>query len=232
MSYYRKRLSGARLRECYEIAPARVKQYLEAEIDFVRSRLRSGQAALELGCGYGRVALELARSVRRMVGIDISEDSLSLARELAGPGSNCEFLQMDATDLRFDGRPFDATLCVQNGICAFGTDPLRLLREALRVTRTGGRVLFSSYCEAFWPHRLEWFEIQSRRGLVGPIDYARTGAGVIACEDGFRAGTMSRADFEVLCARAGLVPTLTEVDHSSLFCEAVIPATLPTSAGG
>ncbi len=224
MEYYRKRLSGARLRECYEIAPARVKQYLEAEIDFARSRLRPDQAALELGCGYGRVALALAGSVRRMVGIDISPESLALARELAGPGSNCEFLEMDATDLRFAGRPFDVTLCVQNGICAFGVDPFRLLREALRVTRAGGRVLFSSYCEAFWPHRLGWFEAQSRRGLVGEIDDTATGGGVIACKDGFRVGTTSRADFETLCARLSLVPLLTEVDGSSLFLEVEAPA--------
>ena len=58
--YYSAKLSGERLQQCYELASARVKQYLEAEIDFVLSRLRPNDSVLELGCGYGRVAFRLA----------------------------------------------------------------------------------------------------------------------------------------------------------------------------
>jgi 2-polyprenyl-6-hydroxyphenyl methylase/3-demethylubiquinone-9 3-methyltransferase len=200
-----------------------VKQYLDAEIRFVTDRLAPQSTVLELGCGYGRVALELARIAGRVVGIDTSTESLILARKLAGPVSKCEFLEMDASDLRFSDNEFDVTVCVQNGICAFGVDRPRLLRESLRVTRPGGRVFFSSYAEQFWPHRLEWFKLQAKQGLVGEIDVDSTGDGVIVCRDGFRAGTMSPADFGELCAQIGLDPVITEVDGSSVFCELVVP---------
>jgi 2-polyprenyl-6-hydroxyphenyl methylase/3-demethylubiquinone-9 3-methyltransferase len=219
MGYYSEKLSGVRLRECYAVAPPRVKQYLDAEIRFVLGRLEPEDAVLELGCGYGRVALALADVAGRVVGIDTSVESLALARKLAGHGSACEFLEMDAAELRFPNGAFDAVVCIQNGVCAFGVDQLRLLEEAVRVTRPGGRVMLSSYSHRFWPHRLQWFEVQAERGLVGEIDYSSTGEGVIACKDGFRAGAMSREDFEALCARADLKPVITEVDGSSLFCE-------------
>lgn len=225
MSYYSERLAGRRLRECYEIAPRRVKQYLQAEILFVLDHIDHDDSVLELGCGYGRVALELARVARKVVGIDTAAESLRLARELAGPESACEFLEMDAVDLRFTDREFDVVICIQNGICAFGVDRSRVLEEALRVTRKGGRVLLSSYSERFWRHRLEWFELQAARGLVGEIDHGASGNGVIACRDGFRAGAMSPADFAALCAPFGLVPAVTEVDGSSLFCEVLSPGT-------
>jgi SAM-dependent methyltransferase len=224
MGYYSDKLGGARLRECYEIAPVRVRQYLDAEIRFLLDRLEPGFAVLEIGCGYGRVALELAGAAGRVVGIDTSPESLALARELAGSSSKCEFLEMDALDLQFPDDAFDAVVCVQNGICAFGVDRMSLVREALRVARPGGRVFFSSYAERFWPHRLEWFQRQAKRGLIGEIDVGSTGNGVIVCKDGFRAGAMGPANFRDLCERIGIAPVITEVDGSSVFCELVVPA--------
>jgi SAM-dependent methyltransferase len=219
--YYAKRLSGRRLALCYEIASPRVQQYLEAEIRHVAGRLRPTDAVLELGCGYGRVALRLVEVARRVVGIDTAEKSLRMARAPAGPGSRCEFLNMDALSLEFEDGRFDAVVCIQNGICAFGVDQAALLREALRVTRPGGLALFSTYSDRFWEHRLEWFEAQAEAGLLGPVDREATGDGVIVCRDGFRAGRLAPGDWRRLCSRIGVEGEITEVDGSSVFCEIV-----------
>jgi 2-polyprenyl-6-hydroxyphenyl methylase/3-demethylubiquinone-9 3-methyltransferase len=223
MGYYSTKLSGQRLRKCYEIAPPRVRQYLESEINFILDRLGPEDVVLEPGCGYGRAALRFATVARRVVGIDTSGDSLTLARELAGAASRCEFVEMDATDLKFPDHEFDVVACIQNGICAFGVDQKTLLEESLRVTRPGGRVFFSTYSERFWQHRLRWFELQAELGLVGEIDHGLTGNGVIVCKDGFRAGFMNPEGFRSLCPGTGSTPKITEVDGSSLFCELVAP---------
>jgi 2-polyprenyl-6-hydroxyphenyl methylase/3-demethylubiquinone-9 3-methyltransferase len=196
-----------------------VQQYLDAEIRFVLDRLTPDSSVLELGCGYGRVALALAKAAGRVVGIDTAGESLVLARELAAADPACEFIEMDALDLRFPDDDFDAVVCIQNGICAFGVDPKRLVQEALRVTRPGGLVLFSSYADRFWEHRLAWFELQAAHGLVGDIDHDASGGGVIVCKDGFRAGAMGRSEFLELCSTIGVESTITEVDGSSVFCE-------------
>jgi len=220
--YYARRLSGQRLRQCYEIAPPRVKQYLEAEIRFVLERLDSSDVVLELGCGYGRVATRLAESARRVVGIDTSHESLALARRLGGSHSRCEFLEMDALELAFDDAEFDKVVCVQNGICAFGVDQQALLREALRVTHPHGRLLFSTYSSRFWADRLRWFEAQAAAGLLGAIDHDRTGNNTIFCKDGFRAGIVSPEEWCSLAASLGLDSTITEVDESSVWFEIVV----------
>jgi 2-polyprenyl-6-hydroxyphenyl methylase/3-demethylubiquinone-9 3-methyltransferase len=177
---------------------------------------------LELGCGYGRVVSALAGAAARVVGIDTAQESVALARQLAGERSRIDFAVMDATATAFVDGAFDVVLCVQNGICAFGVDREVLVREAARVCQSGGRILFSSYAEAFWPHRLQWFERQAEEGLVGKIDREHTGDGVIVCRDGFRAGFLRPIDFEAVWARAGLTPRISEVDESSVFCESVI----------
>lgn len=217
--YYDEKLSGRRLKLCYEQASTRVRQYLEAEIQHVLSRLRSSDMILELSCGYGRVAFRLAEVVRRVVGIDTAIESLEMARELAGVNSRCEFLNMDALDLQFSTGKFDAVICVQNGICAFGVNQEALLREALRVTRSRGIMLFSTYSDRFWPHRLAWFQAQAEAGLIGPIDYDASGDGVIVCKDGFLAGRLTPEDWRLLCSKVACNPEIMEVDESSIFCE-------------
>ncbi len=217
--YYSVALNGERLRQCYDLAPPRVRQYLEAEIRFVLERLRPSDTVLELGCGYGRVTAPLAGKARLAVGIDTSRDSLRLARILLPPGSPCRYAAMDAVRLGFRERSFDLVACVQNGVCAFHTDPARLLAEALRVVRSPGRILFSTYTEAFWPDRLEWFRRQAAEGLVGPIDEQATRPGTIVCRDGFAVGTLDPETFITLVAKHHLRAELIEVDQSSLFCQ-------------
>lgn len=223
MGYYSEKLAGKRLKRCYDIAPPRVKQYLEAEIERLISKTGQGDSVLELGCGYGRVALRLAAAAGHTVGIDTAVESIEMARGLVPGGRSCEFIEMDATAMSFEEGRFDLVACVQNGICAFGVDMPKLVTEALRVTRPGGLAVFSSYSERFWEHRLEWFEIQAAEGLLGEIDYEKTGGGFIVCKDGFRAGAMGEEDFRALCAKLGLEASITEVDGSSIFCEIVKP---------
>ena len=221
--YYADKLSARRLRACYDLAPAAVRAYLNAETDFVLARTSSSSRVLELGCGYGRVLERLATSARVAVGIDTSIPSLRLARGLAVPGRALLLATLDASRMGFRDGAFDLTVCVQNGISAFAVDRFALLSEAVRVTRAGGTVLFSSYSPRFWQARLEWFELQAARGLVGPIDYAATGDGVIACTDGFRATTVGADEFMALAARLDITPRIREVEGSSLFCELVVP---------
>jgi SAM-dependent methyltransferase len=216
-SYYTEKLSGRRLQRCYDIAPPRIRQYLEAEIQHVLDRLRRAGSVLELGCGYGRVTLRLAARADRVLGIDLSVESLALAKTLAGAA--CEFLAMDALRMGFRAGVFDAVVCVQNGVCSFRAEPVALLQEALRVLRPGGIGLFSTYADRFWPHRLAWFELQAEAGLVGPVDPELSGDGTIVCKDGFRAGRLTPEDLESLCGRLSVDAKILEVDGSSLFCE-------------
>jgi SAM-dependent methyltransferase len=221
--YYAERLAAERLRACYDLAPPRTKAYLDAEIEFVLSKTTPSMLALELGCGYGRVLERLLPRVRMALGIDTSPSSLRMGLEYLGRKPSVFLGCMDSVQLGLRDRTFDLTICIQNGICAFAVDQEQLFREAIRVTRSGGLVMFSSYTSQFWEHRLEWFEIQSAHHLIGEIDYQATGNGMIVCKDGFRATTADRVTFEKLAARLGVTARMTEVDGSSLFCECVCP---------
>lgn len=216
-SYYSDNLSAERLKRCYDIAPPRTRQYLEAEIQHAIDFISLKDRVLELGCGYGRLLTRILDVCDLVTGIDTSLDNLSMAKKTLR--SNVHLLQMNASTLGFRDNTFDVLLCLQNGISAFKLDPIELIQESIRVTRPGGVCLFSSYSESFWNARLEWFQVQANEGLLGEIDWDQTMDGVIVCKDGFRATTFGMKEFTDLTAELGISAQLKEVDESSIFCE-------------
>ncbi|MHA1906891.1 MAG: class I SAM-dependent methyltransferase [Candidatus Thorarchaeota archaeon] len=215
--YYSKYLSAERLKRCYDIAPPRTRQYLEAEIQHAVNFISPNDKVIELGCGYGRLLPRILEVCEFVTGIDTSFDNLRMAKRTLC--SDVHLLQMNASTLGFKDNQFDTLLCLQNGISAFKLDPIELIRESIRVTRPGGVCLFSSYSDNFWEARLEWFEIQSSEGLLGEIDWSKTKDGIIVCKDGFHATTFRISDFSDLVNKLRVKAQISEIDESSIFCE-------------
>jgi len=217
--YYRKHLVGPDLQRVYALASPRIRRYLRAEIQNVIDRVRGSDRVLEMGCGYGRVLGEIAPHVGRAVGIDIARGNLRSAASYLRAHRNCDLALMNAVQLGFGDAEFDATICVQNGVAAFRVEASRLVAEALRVTREGGWVLFSTYSSRIWPDRLEWFRSQAREGLIGPLDESRTKGGTIVCQDGLRLSTASAEEFRAWFEDQGQSARIREVDQSAVFAE-------------
>jgi demethylmenaquinone methyltransferase/2-methoxy-6-polyprenyl-1,4-benzoquinol methylase len=109
-----------------------------------RTELGAGDSALDICCGTGDLALELAGRVGpegRVVGCDFSEPMLDLARQKSaerGVGS-VRFEWADALELPYDGDRFDA---VTVGFGARNLADLdRGLLEMARVLKPGGRAV-------------------------------------------------------------------------------------------
>ena len=217
--YYTEKLAAERLEKCYDIAPPRVQQYLEAEIQHVLGHIRPNDRVIELGCGYGRVLKRIEEIAPHSIGIDTAFESIEYARERKLIGDDCNLIQMDAGSMGFQDDIFDVVVCIQNGISAFKVEPKELVKGSVRITKPGGICLFSSYCEEFWEPRLNWFELQSEEGLLGDIDWDATHNGTIVCYDGFRATTLTTNDFDTLARYLGIQPRIVKVDNSSLFLE-------------
>jgi 2-polyprenyl-6-hydroxyphenyl methylase/3-demethylubiquinone-9 3-methyltransferase len=214
-NYYAEKLNSQKLFQVYETQIPRVKQYLQAEMDFVRENLSKTQSVLELGAGYGRIVRELAPHCGSIVGMDISEESVELGREYLKDYPNADMVVMDVHKMEFP-KPFDIIFCLQNGLSAMRADSTAI-HKILEILAQGGTAYFSSYSAKFWNFRLRWFEEQASKGLLGEIDYTKTQNGVIICKDGFRATMHLPEDFQKIGEESGYPYQMQEVDESSMF---------------
>ena len=214
-NYYVEHLGSQKLYQVYETALPRIKQYLQAEIDFVCDYLDPDHDVLELGAGYGRIIRELAPHCRTILGLDISDTSVAWGKACLNAQPNARLEVQDVHELALD-RAFDIILCLQNGLSALSLTDGEI-KKILRFLRPGGMAFFSTYSDKFWQHRLAWFEEQTNKGLLGKLDHEKTKDGVIVCKDGFQAFSFSEAALKKIGESTGLPFELAEVDASSLF---------------
>lgn len=116
--------------------------FIESEIEFNRTR-----KILDIGCGTGRHAIELAKRGYRVTGIDLSKDQLRKAKEKVEiEGVEVTFLQGDARDLSFE-EPFDLVIMLCEGAFPLmETDEMnfRILQNAERSLKEGGKFILTT----------------------------------------------------------------------------------------
>lgn len=99
---------------------------------------------LEIACGTGRVTKHLARSVKhdRLTATDLNADMINVAKEMVHD-KHMKWMSADAMDLPFDDGSFDLVV-MQFGIMFF-PDKEKGLKEAYRVLRNGGKLIYNTW---------------------------------------------------------------------------------------
>ena len=121
---------------------------------------RPGQKVLDIATGTGAIATACAQAVKpdgRVIAIDLSQAMLDMTLQNVqrmGLG-NVDQFQMDADTLEFRKNYFD------HSVCSFGLfflpDMQKALAEWIRVTKPGGKVIFTSFSEASFDPMVKLF---------------------------------------------------------------------------
>lgn len=110
-----------------------------------------GARVLDAGCGTGVDVFALAERVGqsgKAVGVDLSEELVTQANGRSDGSLPVEFQQADATALPFEDGVFDAVRSER--VLQHIPEPLRAVKELLRVTAPGGRILAADPDHGMW----------------------------------------------------------------------------------
>jgi arsenite methyltransferase len=199
--------------------------------------LRPGETVLDLGSGGGIDVLLSARRVGptgKAYGLDMTDDMLALAREnqrQAG-ASNVEFLKGEMENIPLPDNCVDVV--ISNCVINLSADKDRVLREAFRVLRPGGRFAVSDVVtngpvpDAVRQSMLLW--VGCIAGALDQDDYRAKVAAAGFNEVSFETTrTYDIEDARVFLTEAGIAVDEIAPQVEGKFLSAFIRATKPNS---
>jgi 2-polyprenyl-3-methyl-5-hydroxy-6-metoxy-1,4-benzoquinol methylase len=200
-------------REYFDEVEARkyfVEFHIPAFADFERWK---GKRVLEVGCGIGTDSINFARAGAQLTAVDLSGESLRIARERAsvmGVEDRIEFVQADAEELTkaVSGGPYD--LIYSFGVVHHTPRPDRALAEMRSLAAPGGTLKVMVYHRHSW--KVLWILAGEGRGrfwkadeLIANYSEAQTGCPVTF--------SYTRAEGRKFAERAGFEVEDVSVDH-------------------
>jgi SAM-dependent methyltransferase len=144
-----RRLPALTQDEVQVLAWAEVRELLELQLAPLGRRAvaalapHNGESILDIGCGGGETALEIARAVGpngTVVGIDLSAAVLAFAQRAAKGCRRVQFVQADAQVYPFEPASFDAAFS-RFGVMFFA-DPTAAFINIRRSLKPNGRLAF------------------------------------------------------------------------------------------
>ncbi len=125
------------LRPLHEINPLRL-HYIDERAPL------AGQQVLDVGCGGGLLSEAMARCQAQVVGIDVGEDALAVARMHAqAEGLVIDYRQITPEELSTQSpQQFDIITCME--MLEHVPDPASVITACARLLKPGGQVFFST----------------------------------------------------------------------------------------
>jgi 2-polyprenyl-6-hydroxyphenyl methylase/3-demethylubiquinone-9 3-methyltransferase len=126
----------------YDAEPLCTHSYLLPQILALCGPLKPSSRVLDVGCGNGALAGEFVRAGCDVVGIDLSEDGIEIARR-AYPAGRFEVMKADDEVIqRLGCEPFDLVMSTE--VVEHLYDPRAFVRGCYSATRPGGRFVCST----------------------------------------------------------------------------------------
>jgi ubiquinone/menaquinone biosynthesis C-methylase UbiE len=127
-------------------AASRITAERTAQLDWLWTKLelQPGMRLLDITCGPGLYAVELARRGCLVTGVDFSPAAIAYAKDLAlsqGVAARCAFVEQDVRCLDFSGANFDAAILLYGQLAVFTKAEAQvLLAQLAGALKTGGKL--------------------------------------------------------------------------------------------
>jgi ubiquinone/menaquinone biosynthesis C-methylase UbiE len=129
----------------------RWKSYIANTLSFLKTwaEISPLNTVLDVACGTGEFERLLLSqySSQQIVGVDISEKMLAIAKQKINAYPQVSFQRASASNLPFDSNSFDVIVCANS--FHYFDDPLASLTEMRRVLKPEGKVIILDWCRDY-----------------------------------------------------------------------------------
>jgi ubiquinone/menaquinone biosynthesis C-methylase UbiE len=130
----------------------RWKNYINNTLSFLKtwSEISPQETILDVACGTGEFERLLLseHSTQQIVGVDISENMLTIAKEKCNNFPQVSFYQASAEVLPFADNTFDVIVSASS--FHYFDNPIAVLTEMRRVLKPNGKVIILDWCKDFF----------------------------------------------------------------------------------
>jgi len=147
---------------------------IKLETQNISNFLKDGDSVLDVGCANGFAAIMQcgAHKLRKMTGIDFSEEMLSYAQQNKKSSDHADILEFKKGDIRsleFDNDTFDVVYTTRVIInLPNWKEQMQAINECIRVARPGGTIILS---EAFYEPLVRLNAIRCVAGLPPLVEH-------------------------------------------------------------
>lgn len=119
---------------------------------------------VDIGCGCGELSNKISKWCKQVIGIDISRESISIARKCAN--ENVEFIHA-TVEAYAEEHSEIADICVLNMLLSNVYDCKKMCSDVKRLLKKKGRVLVTVPHPCYWPdywkyNKEEWYDYKSQ----------------------------------------------------------------------
>ena len=109
----------------------------------------------DIGCGCGRNLVFTSKYASKLIGVDLSEESLEFAKKLV-QAENLELKLGDNLDIPLESNFSD--LVISDGVCHHTGDTIRAFKECVRILKPGGSLYLAVYKKyRYYPFLYKYF---------------------------------------------------------------------------
>ena len=191
-----------------------IQDWLRQESIFLKKNITKNSIVLDVGAGYGRNVLDIAKIAKKIIGIDKSKFIIDATSKIAKKYKNVEFYCQDALKINYPNNSFDYVLCLGNTFGNLDKDKISLLKEMERVCKKGGKIYICVYSDKALTIRLKEYK------KIG-IHIKKIKGGIVYNDSGQLSEQFSKTQLKRLFKKVGLEANIIELTSISYMCVAI-----------
>ncbi len=139
-----------------DVTTPRVKQYLRSVCNYLLENIKGNVLVLEVGCGTGEFIRQIAKQVKNVVGIDVSNKLIEMAKKNLQGVENISLVKADIESIKIPESYFDFIISMWT--LPNLDNPTSFIKKMKKALKPKGIIFIDTYSEKATKDRIKQYQ--------------------------------------------------------------------------